>query len=213
MEMKQAANIVWHSASVSRDQREILNGHRGVTIWFTGLSAAGKSTLAVSLETELFEQGCRSYVLDGDNIRHGLNNNLGFEPGDRSENIRRVGEVSKLFTDCGIITLTAFISPYREDRDRVRNLFEPGDFIEVHVDCPLAVCEERDPKGMYKKARKGEIPSFTGISAPYEAPLSPEIRIDTSALSVAESVRILADYLCDKGYTHGKTKALGVSSS
>lgn len=198
--MSKPTNVVWHPSTISRTHREKQNGHRGVTIWFTGLSAAGKSTLAVAMDALLFQQDCRSYILDGDNIRHGLNSNLGFSPGDRSENIRRVGEVAKLFTDCGIITLSAFISPYAADREGVRNLFREGDFIEVFVDCPVSVCEERDPKGMYQKARTGEIPSFTGISAPYEAPLNPEIHIDTGKLSIEACTGVITEYLSKHGY-------------
>jgi adenylylsulfate kinase len=200
MSKNMSTNVVWHPSTISRNHREELNGHRGATVWFTGLSAAGKSTLAVALDSLLFDQGCRSYILDGDNIRHGLNSNLGFSPGDRSENIRRVGEVAKLFTDCGLITLTAFISPYTADREMVRALFPKGDFIEVFADCPISVCEERDPKGMYQKARRGEIPSFTGISAPYEAPSNPEIHIDTGKMSVDACIGVIADYLSEHGY-------------
>ena len=200
---KKSLNIHWHQGTISREHRETLNGHRGLTIWFTGLSAAGKSTLAVALEGMLYEKGCRTYILDGDNIRHGLNKNLGFSPEDRSENIRRVGEVAKLFTDCGIITLSAFISPYREDRELVRSLFQKGDFIEVYVNCPLSVCEQRDPKGIYRKARRGEIPSFTGISAPYEVPENPEIRIDTDQMPVDACAKVLTDFLDRQGYTCG----------
>ncbi len=195
-----SSNIFWHQGSISRRHRETLNGHSGLTIWFTGFSASGKSTLAVALESLLYSKGCRTYILDGDNVRHGLNKNLGFSPEDRSENIRRVGEVAKLFTDCGIITLTAFISPYREDRELVRSLFRKGDFIEVYVNCPLSVCEQRDPKGIYRKARAGEIPSFTGISAPYETPLTPDIRIDTDQIPVDACARELFEFLEDQGY-------------
>ena len=197
-----SSNIFWHQGAISREHREVLNGHHGLTIWFTGLSAAGKSTLAVALESLLYGKGCRTYILDGDNIRHGLNKNLGFSPEDRSENIRRVGEVAKLFTDCGIITLTAFISPYREDRKLVRSLFQKGDFIEVYVNCPLSVCEERDPKGIYRKARAGEIPSFTGISAPYEIPENPEIEISTDQISVDACAKSLANFLERQGYLY-----------
>jgi len=200
MKKSPSKNLFWHTSSISRKDREVLNGHRGVTVWLTGLSAAGKSTLAVAMESALFKQGYRTYILDGDNIRHGLNSNLGFSPEDRSENIRRVGEVAKLFTDCGIITFTAFISPYRADRQLVRSLFREGDFIEVYVDCPISVCEQRDPKEMYKKARRGEIPSFTGISAPYEIPQAPEIRLDTSILPVDGCTTIITDYLTKNGY-------------
>jgi adenylylsulfate kinase len=161
----------------------------------TGLSASGKSTLAVALEKALWDRGVRAYVLDGDNVRHGLNKDLGFSPEDRNENIRRIGEVAKLFTDAGVVNVTAFISPYREDRDRVRAIMADGDFIEVFVNCPVEVCEQRDPKGLYKKARKGEIAEFTGISAPYEPPASPELVIDTEAASIDECVRQALDYV------------------
>lgn len=194
------SNIFWHRGAVSREHREALNGHSGLTIWLTGLSASGKSTLAVEVEILLHAQGCRTYILDGDNIRHGLNKNLGFSPGDRSENIRRVGEVSKLFTDCGIITLTAFISPYKADRELVRSLFKKGDFVEVYVNCPISICEERDPKGIYRKAREGKIPFFTGISAPYEIPDNPEIQINTDQMPVDTCARLLKDFLVRKGY-------------
>jgi adenylylsulfate kinase len=175
MAERKATNIVWHPGRVTRACRERLSGHRGFTIWFTGLSASGKSTLAVALEEALHGHGCHAYVLDGDNVRHGLNSNLGFSPEDRAENIRRIAEVAKLFRDAGVISITAFISPYRSDRDFARKLAESEHdaFIEVFADCPIAVCEQRDPKGMYRKARAGEIREFTGITAPYEPPLEP----------------------------------------
>ena len=175
-------------------------GQRGVTIWLTGLSGSGKSTIAVAAEKRLADRGCLAYVLDGDNIRHGLNKNLGFSPEDRTENIRRIGEVAKLFTDAGVITLTSFISPYRSDRDAVRQIMGAGDFLEVYVDASVATCESRDVKGLYKKARAGEIPEFTGISAPYEAPERPELVLDTNRQSVEESVGSLVGYLEQKGY-------------
>jgi adenylylsulfate kinase len=193
-------NIFWEHGNVTRDDREKVNGHRGATIWFTGLSGSGKSTLAKLMESALFARKCQTYVLDGDNVRHGLNRDLGFSPADRTENIRRIGEVAKLFTENGSIVLTAFISPYREDRDMVRAQMRDTDFIEVHVDCALEVCEERDPKGLYKKARAGEIPDFTGISAPYEAPLSPELTIRTDGATPEECVDQLFEYLESKGY-------------
>ncbi|MCB0268495.1 MAG: adenylyl-sulfate kinase, partial [Calditrichaeota bacterium] len=168
--------------------------------WFTGLSGSGKSTLANAVEEKLFEKGIRTYVLDGDNIRFGLNKNLGFSPEDRTENIRRIGEVAKLFIDAGMVVLTAFISPYRDDRDNVREIMADGDFIEVFVDCDLAVCEERDPKGLYKKARAGVIPEFTGISAPYEAPERAELVVNTSSKSVDESAEEVISYLKSNGY-------------
>jgi adenylylsulfate kinase len=193
MAEQKATNIVWHRGAITREDRQQLNGHRGCTVWLTGLSGSGKSTIAVELEKRLLERGVRTYILDGDNIRHGLNKNLGFSPEDRTENIRRIGEVAKLFSDAGLVALTAFISPYRADRDQVRAIMQPGDFVEVFVDCPVEVCEQRDVKGLYKKARAGEIKEFTGISAPYEAPSAPELTLDTSGLSVEQSaLRILA---------------------
>ena len=188
MTKQKATNIVWHPGAVTRADREELNGHRGCTVWLTGLSGSGKSTIAVALEKELWGRDVRAYILDGDNIRHGLNKNLGFSPTDRTENIRRIGEVAKLFTDGGMVALTAFISPYRADRDQVRALMKPGDFIEVFVECPVETCEARDVKGLYKKARAGEIPEFTGVSAPYEPPLQPELVIRTGDQSVEASV-------------------------
>jgi adenylylsulfate kinase len=199
MAEQRATNIVWHQGAVTRDDREQLNGHKGCTVWLTGLSGSGKSTIAVDLEKRLCERGIRSYILDGDNIRHGLNKNLGFSPEDRTENIRRIGEVAKLFTDAGTVTLTAFISPYRADRDQVRALMKAGDFIEVYVDCPVEVCEQRDVKGLYKKARAGEIKEFTGISAPYEAPNEPELTIRTSQQSVEQSALQILAYLEQRG--------------
>ena len=173
---------------------------KGLTLWLTGLSGSGKSTIAVELEHALLENSHQAYILDGDNIRHGLNKNLGFSPEDRSENIRRIGEVARLFTDANIITITAFISPYGQDRENARKLQTDGEFIEVYVKCPLDVCEQRDTKGLYKKARAGEVKEFTGISAPYEEPLYPEITIDTSKLSVEESTKAILSYLEEKGY-------------
>lgn len=199
MAEQKATNIVWHQGAVTRADRERVNGHKGCTVWLTGLSGSGKSTIAVDLEKRLWERGVRAYVLDGDNIRHGLNKNLGFSPDDRTENIRRIGEVAKLFTEAGIVALTAFISPYRADRDQVRALMQPGDFVEVHVDCPVEVCEQRDVKGLYKKARAGEIKEFTGISAPYEAPLTPELTLDTSGQSVEASALQILAYLERQG--------------
>ncbi len=193
-------NIVWHEGIVSRADREKMAGHKGCTIWMTGLSGSGKSTLAVALEKALIDRGIRTFVLDGDNVRHGLNKDLGFSPEDRNENIRRIGEVAKLFTDAGVINITAFISPYRQDRDRVRALMAEGDFVEAYVDCPLEVCEQRDPKGLYKKARAGQIPEFTGISAPYEAPERAELTLKTGEMSKEETLRTLVEFLERKGY-------------
>ena len=200
MSETQSSNVTWHHGQVTRAEREKLLRQRGVTVWFTGLSGSGKSTLAVAAERELVSRGRLAYVLDGDNIRHGLNKNLGFGPADRTENIRRIGEVAKLFTDAGLIVFTSFISPYRADRDAVRALMPAGDFVEVFVDASVATCEGRDVKGLYRRARAGEIPEFTGISAPYEAPLSPEWVLDTNRQSVDESVEAILRYLEDKGY-------------
>ncbi|RMF20431.1 MAG: adenylyl-sulfate kinase [Deltaproteobacteria bacterium] len=193
-------NIVWHETTVTKEERERLSGHRGCTVWLTGLSGSGKSTLANMLEKALWERGVRAYVLDGDNVRHGLNKDLGFSPEDRTENIRRIGEVAALFTDAGVINITAFISPYREDRNRVRAMMKEGDFIEIFVDCNLDECERRDPKGLYKKARAGEIPEFTGISAPYEPPENPELVVDTSSQTPEESLAVILGYLESNGY-------------
>ncbi|HEY5911994.1 MAG TPA: adenylyl-sulfate kinase [Verrucomicrobiae bacterium] len=188
-------NIYWSRGRVTAHQRELRNGHCGCVIWLTGLSSAGKSTIATELERELFNLGRHVYVLDGDNIRHGLGSDLGFSPGDRAENIRRIGEVAKLFSDAGVVCITAFISPYRADRDMVRNILPAGRFVEVFVNAPLEVCEQRDPKGLYAKARAREIKEFTGVSAPYEPPLKPEIELRTDQLTVAESVARILDFL------------------
>jgi adenylylsulfate kinase len=194
-------NIFWQQTRISREEREDRRGHRGAVLWFTGLSGSGKSTLATRLEERLFREGLSTYILDGDNVRHGLNRDLGFSPEDRTENIRRVGEVAKLFADAGVLVATAFISPYREDRDRVRAALERGvDFVEIFVSCPLEVCEERDPKGLYKKARAGEIRDFTGIDAPYEEPEQPEIVVETNALDPDESVMLILEWLQERGY-------------
>jgi len=195
-----STNITWHEGSVTRAQREKALEQRGVTIWLTGLSGSGKSTIAVAAQGVLHERGHLAYVLDGDNVRHGLNKNLGFSPEDRTENIRRIGEVAKLFTDAGLVTLTSFISPYRADRDAVRAIMGDGDFLEVFVDASVETCESRDVKGLYAKARAGEIPEFTGISAPYEEPESPELVLDTNRQTVEESVGRLIGYLEEKGY-------------
>jgi adenylylsulfate kinase len=176
-----SANTVWHESNISRLHREQKNGHRGAVLWFTGLSGSGKSTLAHAVEERLHELGCQTFVLDGDNIRHGLCGDLGFSTEDRIENIRRIVEVAKLFMEAGVIVLTAFISPYRADRERARNLIGDDDFIEIYCDASLEICEKRDIKGLYKKARTGEIVEFTGISAPYEAPLLPSITVDTGS--------------------------------
>lgn len=188
-------NIVWHQGRVARADRERQNGHRSAIIWFTGLSGAGKSTLAHRMEELLFDLGCRAYVFDGDNVRHGLCADLGFSADDRAENIRRIGEMSKLFIDAGVIALTAFISPFRRDRNLVRSLVDPGDFIEVYCDAPLEVCEKRDIKGLYQKARRGQIPEFTGISSPYEAPDNPEIIVSTGRDSLDQCAERVLGYL------------------
>ena len=193
-----STNITWHLGEVDQAKREALNGHKGAVLWFTGLSGSGKSTLANAVESQLHDQGCHTYILDGDNVRHGLNKNLTFSDEDRMENIRRIGEVARLFSDAGILTLTAFISPFRSDRAVVRELL--GDrFVEVHVKASVEVCESRDPKGLYQKARAGEIQDFTGISSPYEAPETPEIEVDTGELSLEDSVAKVVAYLNDAG--------------
>jgi adenylylsulfate kinase len=195
-----STNITWHAGQVSRQDREKLLGQRGCTIWLTGLSGSGKSTIAVAAEKALAQKGRLTYILDGDNIRHGLNSNVGFSPADRTENIRRIGEVSKLFTDAGIIVFTSFISPYRADRDAVRKIMGEGDFIEAWVQASVDTCEGRDVKGLYKKARAGEIKDFTGISAPYEEPLKPEVVLDTNGQTVDQCVGTLIGYLQKNGY-------------
>lgn len=191
-------NITWHHHGVDRNDRERLLGHRGVTVWLTGLSGSGKSTIADILAEMLQERGVLTSILDGDNIRHGLNSDLGFSPEDRKENIRRIAEVAKLFSSFGVINLLAFISPYREDRDFARSIQNENDFIEVYVEVPLEVAEQRDPKGLYKKARSGEIPSFTGISAPYEEPLSPELVLKTHEFTAEECAEQVLQILQDK---------------
>lgn len=194
-----ATNVVMQQTLVTRNDRERAYGHPSFTLWFTGLPASGKSTLAVAAEKALFDLGCHTYILDGDNVRHGLNKNLGFSPEDRKENIRRLGEVSKLLRDAGIINLTAFISPYRDDRAFARSLSKGHDFLEVFVDCPVDVCEQRDPKGMYQKARQGVILEYTGVSAPYEIPEHPEVHIRTDRMSVAECTNSILDELEKRG--------------
>lgn len=193
--MGKSSNVVWHKHEVGRADRERLNGHRSFVLWFTGLSGAGKSTLASAVESRLFALGCRSFVFDGDNVRHGLCSDLGFSEADRRENIRRIGEMTRLFVEAGVIAMTAFISPFREDRQRVRDLLPPGEFIEVYCDCSLEVCEERDVKGLYAKARAGLIPNYTGISSPYEVPENPEIVVPTDHQSLEESVETVLSAL------------------
>ena len=190
-----ATNIVWHHSTVTRAARAYQRGHRSAILWFTGLSGAGKSTLANAVNSALFEQGLACYVLDGDNIRHGLCSDLGFSDADREENIRRIGEVAKLFLDAGVVVLTAFVSPFRADRDRARALVDAGDFIEIHCAADLQVCEGRDTKGLYAKARSGEIKEFTGISSPYEEPEAPELRIDTGSQDLEACVSQVLGYL------------------
>jgi len=193
-----SSNIVYHKATVTRQRREKLNNHKSVIIWFTGLSGSGKSTLAHLVEEELHKLGCRTFVLDGDNVRHGLSSNLIFSDVDRKENIRRIGEAAKLMMEAGIITITAFISPFREDRDNVRGSLSQEDFIEIYCNTSLEVCESRDVKGLYKRARAGEIKNYTGIDSPYEAPNNPELIIDTESESLKESAAKVIDFLKSK---------------
>lgn len=188
-------NVVWHHASVTRHSRETLNQHKSVMLWFTGFSASGKSTLAHALEEELHQRGYRTYVLDGDNMRHGLNSDLGFSLEERAENLRRIGEVGKLMLDAGIITLAAFISPLIKERERVRSMFQHGDFLEIYCNASLEICEQRDPKGMYKKARAGQIKEFTGISSPYEPPLRPELEVNTGTVSIEQNIEYILNML------------------
>ena len=196
-----ATNITWHEGHVTAAERQQLLKQQGATLWFTGLSGSGKSTIAFTLEHALVQQGRLAYVLDGDNIRHGLNKNLGFSAADREENIRRIGEVAKLFADCGVITMTSFISPYRKDRDTVRALHDAGQmpFVEIHVNTPIDTCEQRDPKGLYKKARAGQLKGFTGIDDPYEAPTKPELTIDATNMSPQQATVLLLEYLQKRG--------------
>ncbi|NLP52607.1 adenylyl-sulfate kinase [Bacillus sp. RO1] len=190
-----ATNITWHEQAITKEERRAQNGHGSCVLWFTGLSGSGKSTIANAVSTELYRQSINEYVLDGDNVRHGLNKDLGFSDADRNENIRRIGEVAKLFVDSGKIVTTAFISPFQVDRDQVRKLFERGEFIEVFVDCPLEECEKRDPKQLYAKARRGEIKDFTGIDSPYEKPPQAEITIASGTQTVEEAVNTILQYL------------------
>ena len=183
-----STNTVWHHATVTRERREQQNGHKACVLWFTGLSGAGKSTLAHAVEEQLHQRGCRTFVLDGDNVRHGLSSNLGFTEDDRRENIRRIGEAAKLMMEAGLMSMTAFISPFRADRENVRNLMPHGDFLEIYCKASLATCEARDVKGLYKKARAGEIKNYTGIDSPYEAPIKPELVVETDTTSIEEAV-------------------------
>lgn len=198
-------NLYWHKASVSTAEREQAHGHRGAVVWFTGLSAAGKSTLAQALDRRLFEDGCHTFVLDGDNVRHGLCSDLGFSAQDRHENIRRVGETAKLLAEAGIITLSAFISPYRDDRETLRRVIGPDRFIEVYCRCPIEVCEGRDRKGIYRRARAGSIPDFTGISAPYEEPTAPDLVLHTDSIDIAACVEALMHTLDTRRITPART--------
>jgi adenylylsulfate kinase (apsK) len=194
--MQKSTNIVWHKTNVAREDRESLLKQKAKILWFTGLSGSGKSTLAAAVEKKLYDLGKLTYMLDGDNIRYGINSDLGFSSKDRKENIRRIGEISKLFVDAGVIVLACFISPFKEDRERVRSLVK-DDFIEIFVDCPVEECEKRDPKNLYKKARNGAIHNFTGISSPYEKPENPELVVSTYKYSLEESVNIILEYILD----------------
>lgn len=193
-----STNLTWHKTTISKLERRNQNGHGSCVLWFTGLSGSGKSTIANAVSSELFRHGINEYVLDGDNIRHGLNKDLGFSEKDRTENIRRIGEVAKLFVDSGKIVTTAFISPFQSDRDHVRALFEDDEFFEIYIDCPIEECEKRDPKQLYAKARRGEIKDFTGIHSPYEAPLHPDLVIHTNELTIQESVEKIVSFLQKK---------------
>lgn len=198
--MKKSSNVVWHESSLSKEVRRQQSGHHSFVLWFTGLSGSGKSTVANAVAKRLFNEEINNYVLDGDNIRHGLNKDLGFSDEDRKENIRRIGEVSKLFVDSGQVVLTAFISPFKADRELVRNLLDENEFIEVYIKCPIEECEKRDPKGLYVKARQGVIPEFTGISSPYEEPENPELTIETNTYSIEENVEQIMSYLKKKSF-------------
>lgn len=197
-------NVVWHRAQVTREDRERQDGHRSALIWFTGLSGSGKSTVAHAVEKALHDRGCRTFVFDGDNVRHGLCADLGFTPEDRAENIRRIGEMAKLFIDAGVIALTAFISPFRADRQRVRGLVGAEDFIEIYCRCALEICEQRDVKGLYKRARAGEIKEFTGISSPYEEPERPDLVLDSGTESLEACVERVMALLMERGVYQGK---------
>lgn len=215
MANQKATNVTWQDGEISREDRFNILRQRGATIWFTGLSGSGKSTIAVALEGALYNLGKLSYRLDGDNVRLGINKNLGFSEADRKENIRRIGEVAKLFGDSGVLALSSFISPYKGDRDEVRELHEQTglEFIEVFVDCSLAVAEERDPKGLYKKARAGEIKNFTGIDDPYEAPVNPEIHLKTDEMTLEEEVQIIIDHLMSNNFIQDDGLSVAGASS
>ena len=200
-----STNVLWHSAVIKREHRVRQNGHGSAILWFTGLSGAGKSTLAHAVEERLHDVNCRTYVLDGDNVRHGLCGDLGFSAAERSENIRRIGEVAKLFIDAGVLVLTAFISPFRVDRERVRGMVMAGDFLEIYCQCPVGVCETRDVKGLYRRARSGEVKEFTGISSPYEEPVAPELVVDTASNFLDACVDQVIDLLHERGILrHGE---------
>lgn len=194
-----STNTTWHNATVTRQRREQLNGHKSRLLWFTGLSGSGKSTLAHTVEEQLFQRGCRTFVFDGDNVRHGLCSDLGFSLDERSENIRRIGEMSKLFLEAGVIALTAFISPFRKDRERVRELVGAGNFIEIYCNCQVEICQARDVKGLYKRARAGEIPDFTGISSPYEIPENPDLVLDSGHVPLATCAQEIIDLMLKRG--------------
>ncbi len=196
--VEKSSDVVWHQQSVTTEQKSSLKGHKAVLLWYTGLSGSGKSTVANAVEQKLLERGCHSYLLDGDNVRHGLNNDLGFTDEDRIENIRRISEVAKLFVDAGLLVSTAFISPFQKDRDQARALLKDAMFLEVFIDTPLAVCESRDPKGLYKKARAGEIANFTGISSVYESPTDAEIHVKTESLSIEKCADLVVAALIEK---------------
>ncbi|MCP3671328.1 MAG: adenylyl-sulfate kinase [Gammaproteobacteria bacterium] len=198
--MTKSENVVWQEQAITRDHRQEQNGHKSFVVWFTGLSGSGKSTLASALESELHRLNCRSFVFDGDNVRHGLCGDLGFSEDDRKENIRRIAEMTRLFVEAGVIALTAFISPMRDDRRKARDLIPDGDLVEVYCNCSLETCENRDVKGLYKKARAGLIKNYTGISSPYEAPENPEVSVDTDALTIEEGTAQILDYLREHGF-------------
>lgn len=200
MTEQKATNVTWHAHAVTKEERCKLNGHKGAVLWFTGLSACGKSTIANAVDCKLYEKGKHTFILDGDNVRLGLNKNLGFSAEDRTENIRRIGEVAKLFASAGSLALTAFISPYRADRDKVREIMPAGEFIEIYVNASLETCEKRDPKGLYKKARAGEIKNFTGISDPYEEPVKPELELDSNTKNIEQLADEVIAYLEKNGY-------------
>jgi len=204
MQAEKSTYVVWHHATIRREHRHQQNGHGSAILWFTGLSGAGKSTLAHAVEDKLYQLGCRTYVLDGDNVRHGLCGDLSFSAEDRTENIRRIGEMAKLFIDAGVIVLTAFISPFRADRERVRGMVMPGDFLEIYCQCSVEVCETRDIKGLYRKARAGEVKDFTGISSPYEVPLKPELIVDTAGQPLETCVEQVLALLRERGVLNAR---------